>query len=422
MIDSIQNKILSALLDKYERSSFFREQTQPTRKIRLAFYNGSGKSDFPYYDIEQSEQRITVNRAVEYLRTLDLLSFVWMKGETNHIIAEVWLNMDNLEYVYRLVGRKAKVAVIDEVLAALAKVQNQIASPWFQAFLCDAYDLISRKRSIVNPIPSNLQEREDLLKAICTIDEMNGTELTERAFSLKRFGDSKQFERTVKTRIVGILRKYQEGDDDARDDDLLRQVGIFKYPELFEFCGNVSLSFGAKTIDFAPLHFGGSVYISDLQNSALEISPDTKRILSIENRANYIEYIRRNKNEHEIVLYHAGQYSPSKKKFFMAIQQAMPIECTWSHWGDIDFGGFSMLARLRREIDATITPYRMDISELSRYSQLAAPIADTYAERLTILAQQDELCDCADCLTYMAANKLRLEQESMLTEMDCKSE
>jgi hypothetical protein len=36
MSNAIERKLLSALLDKYERSNFFRNNEQPTRRIMLA--------------------------------------------------------------------------------------------------------------------------------------------------------------------------------------------------------------------------------------------------------------------------------------------------------------------------------------------------------------------------------------------------
>ncbi|GHU43809.1 hypothetical protein FACS1894111_10040 [Clostridia bacterium] len=436
MSDAISRKIIVALLDKYERSIFFREKKAVTRRILLNFYDG-GKSDFPYYDIEQSERRIRINGAVEELCNLQMLSFEWMKGERNHIIAKVWLNPEKLEAAYQFVGRKAKSDEIDEILSEILAVKERVLSPCFQLFLQDVYETISRKRSMVNLIPGEKQERQNLFKAICGIDEMNGRELTERAFSLQYFGDSKMFERSIKARMLRILRKYQECDDDSKDEEVLRQVGIFKYPEQFEFCGNISLVFERESADFAPfklddenralaieketvdfasLHSGGSIYIADLLRGNLVIAPDVKMVLTIENKANYIEYVRKFKKQEELVLYHGGHYSPSKKRFFLAVHKAMPRDCLWMHWGDIDFGGFSMLARLRCEVEATIKPYHMGVTDLMNYKHLTAGITEEYAKRLVQLMPKSELADCRDCLEYMLEHKVRLEQEAMLIE------
>jgi hypothetical protein len=94
----------------------------------------------------------------------------------------------------------------------------------------------------------------------------------------------------------------------------------------------------------------------------------------------------------------------------------MPEGCVWLQWSDIDFGGFSMLDRLRREIDADIKPFRMNERELAQYSHLTASITDYYAQKLSQLIHKPELQDCKGCIEYMLNNKVRLEQESMLTE------
>ncbi|MDP4093954.1 MAG: DUF2220 family protein [Bacillota bacterium] len=415
MIDKIQKSILWALLDKYERSSFFRDEKQPTRRILLKFYD-DGKSDFPYYDIEKSERRISVNRAVVELSELGLLSFEWMKGECDHIIAKVWLNTDKLEFAYKIAGRKSKGDVVDEICVELLDMHEQVSSPWIKTFFYDAYTAVSKRRSIVSSIPADKEERNHLFKAICAIDNLNNTELTERVFSLQCFGDSKKFEMVARSRIISILRKYLDCDDDTRDEDILRQVGIVKYPEQFEFCGKVSLVIEAEVVDFSLLRFGSSISISDLARGNLLISPYVKRILTIENRANYIEYIQKNMADDELVLYHAGQYSPSKKLFFLAIKEKIPEDCIWEHWGDIDYGGFSMLARLRREVLNEIKPFRMNTLELVKYKHLTASITVQYAEKLKSLITKHELHDCYDCLNYLIVNKVRLEQESMLIE------
>ncbi|HEY5556240.1 Wadjet anti-phage system protein JetD domain-containing protein [Acetobacterium sp.] len=413
MSDKIQKNILWALLDKYERSNSFRDKKQQTRRILLHFYD-DGKSDFPYYDIEQSERRISVNRAVRDLAELNLLSFEWMKGERDHIISKVWLNTDDLGFVYASAERKSKSDVVDEICMELLDMHKQVSSPWFKSYFQDAYATVSKRRSIGRSIPTDKEERHLLFKAICGIDRMNETEITERVFSIQCFGDSKKFEKSARSRIISILRTYLECDDDTRDGDLLRQVGIVKYPEIFEFCGNLSLVIESKVVAFAPLRLGSSISISDLVRGELIISPDVKRILTIENRANYFEYIQKSMTDDELVLYHAGQYSPSKKLFFLAIKEKMSKTCIWEHWGDIDYGGFSMLARLRREVLNGIKPFRMNSTELVEYKYMTASITAEYVKKLKSLTIKNELLDCVDCLDYLIVKKVRLEQESML--------
>ncbi|MCL1982930.1 MAG: DUF2220 domain-containing protein [Clostridiales bacterium] len=415
MSEKTQKLILDSLLDKYERSSFFRDATQPTRRIMLNFYNG-GRSDFAYYDIEQSERRIDVNGSVEDLAAAGLLSFEWMKGEHQHIIAKAWLNLDNLRSAYLAAGREPKADATEKILSEIEAAQSNATAPWAKRFLQDAYGETTRKRSISSAIPADSEDRRLLFKAIASIDEPGGTEYTERVFSLRTFGDTKLFERTVRSKLLSILRKYLESDDDAADSDLLKQVGIVKFPEQFEFCGNISLAFDQGTVNFGFLPGGASIRSFDLSAGLLSVGGSVETITTIENYTNYLEYIRKSKAENELVIYHGGQISPRKLLFLRAVANAMPANCMWRHWSDIDYGGFLMLSRLRREVVEAAAPYRMDAGELIRYGSLAAPIKPRYAEKLRGLKARPELADCCDCIDYMLKNMVRLEQEAMLAD------
>ena len=416
MYDAIQVQILNALLDKYERSSFYKGGKKSARRIMLNFYDG-GKSDFPYYDIEQSERRISINRAVADLSEKKLLSFDWMKGEREHIIAKVWLNIENLSLSYQAANRKPKGDTIDKICLEIASVRSRIkSSPWANDFLQNTHDEIARKRSLVNAIPADDKERGLLLHAISAIDELDGIEYMERVFSLRTFGDSKKFEKSVKPRLLSILRRYLDVDCDATDEDILKQIGIVKYPEQFEFCGNISIAFGSNNVNFSHLPGGSTIFSSDLAASRLIIDPAVKSVITIENRANYIEYVLKTKTKTELVIYHGGQYSPRKRMFLQAIASALPKDCSWYHWSDIDYGGFIMLSRLRQEIVPDAIPYRMNFGELERYNSLTASIKTKYAEKLEKLKTRPELSDCYDCIDYMLNNMVRLEQEAMLTD------
>lgn len=416
MSEGFKYQLVSALLDKYERSSFFYTDTRPTRRIMLKLYDG-GQTEFPQYDIEQYEKRSVINFAVQALYETQLLSYRWMKGEENHIIAEVWLNFENISFAYSLIGRQPKGDVVDEVCLELLNSIDKVRSGWAKQFLSDTYDFISRKRSVGNRLPVDRSERSDLLRAICFIDHMGDLEMLERVFSLQCFGDSKRFEKAIRARLLGILSKYLDYEDDNTDEELLRQVGITKYPEQLEFCGQVTMSFDNGTIDFSHLIFGGVVNSKDFQRGQLGISPTIERVISIENRANYIDYIYNQKNDHELVVFHGGQFSPAKRKFLLAIVASMSSNSQWYHWGDIDYGGFSMLARLRREIKEDVKPYRMNETELIRYSSLTASAQSKYIEKLHGLKRHSELDDCLSCIDYMIENSVKLEQEAMITDL-----
>jgi hypothetical protein len=417
-IDHIHKRILDALLDKLERSRLSLEKPGPTRRIMLSFYAG-GKSDFPYYDIEQSERRISVNRAVEDLQKGGLVFFDWMRGEDGHIIEKVWLNVDNKALAHKLTSRQPKNELLATVCAEIDSAKSIVKSEWACAFLQDASDRISQKQKLPSILAVEKEERDLLFKTILAVDNFDKSEYMERVFSLATLGDSKIFERTVKARFMRILRKYLDHDDDSTDEDLLKQVGIVKYPEQFEFCGSISIEVSQRNnslIDFSSLPSGSVIYSSDFNKVKLSIANSVEKVISIENRANYIEYIRSEKSNSELVINHGGQFSPRKREFLRTVAKAMPEGCKWLHWSDIDFGGFLMLSRLRQHIHPGIMPHRMSKSEIVRFIDLAAPINAKYAEKLERLKSSPELSDAHECIDYMIENMVRLEQEAMLTD------
>jgi hypothetical protein len=284
-------------------------------------------------------------------------------------------------------------------------------------FLEDCRDSLSRNRAPPGRLPVDSNERKHLFCALRFIDEQSeNAEVLERVFSIRCFGNSKLFETAVRKRLLDIIRHYSDCEDDSSDEELLAFVGIVRYPEVFEFRGPLRVGFEAdvRDIDFSPLWRGASLSSTDFKRGRLELPPRLALLLSIENKANYISYIHQKSSDTELVVYHGGQFSPARGAFFRALAAALPGGCSWRHWGDIDYGGFSMLARLRREIRPDALPYRMDEGELASYAALTLPITEAYTEKLRTLALREELADCVPCINYMLRNRVRLEQEAML--------
>lgn len=406
-------QILNRLLDKYERSTFFRDGREPTRRILLKLYD-RGSTDFPLYNIEDSAMRITINRAVERLAAEGLLGFDWMRGETGHILARVWLKPEAIDAAYQAAGRRPKKDLVEEVQGELESLKGDLSLEWALAWCEGMLQWIALNRKIPALIPLEPEERHQLFEVLRGLQKEAGQEVTARIFSVKYLGDSKAFEKTVRPRLLSILRKHLEGDDDTRDEELLQQIGIVRYPEQFEFCGRVSFEAPRGRADFTPLLYGASISAADLASGTLRIDPSVTVIRTIENKANYFAALECNRDQKEVILYHGGQYSPARKVFFQVIRQAMPRNCVWKHWGDLDFGGFSMLARLRREIDPSIQAYRMDRREIASKLDHCTIISQKYAEKLNELSRRPELHDSAVVLQYLAEKRIRLEQEALL--------
>jgi hypothetical protein len=338
-----------------------------------------------------------------------------MKGERNHIIAKVWLVYESIDRAYTAVNRHPRKEVIGGVETELRNVLERVQMPWIRSFLEESADEAAATLGLGKFIPTQKGEREKLLLALETLDGLGENELLFRQFSMQAYGDSKCFEREVRARLLKILKDVFEMDSDASDEDYFRMVGLARYPERFEFRGALALNTKRGCVEFGLLNGSVSITSAELQNGKLLVKPSVKKIITIENLANYTEFVSRESVSDTLALYHGGQYSPRKKAFFKAISESMPPKSRWYHWSDIDYGGFLMLARLRREIKRDIEPYRMAREELEQYKEKTVEITNhSYLDKLKSLLTKEELTDCLATIEYMIEKRVRLEQEAMI--------
>ena len=403
MSDVLEKALINALLDKYERSSAYKNGTAPERRVMLSLA-GNKRSDFPAYDIEDYHKRQAINEAVTALSRQGIVSFEWLRGEENHILQCVWLNSESIDEAYRYVDRTSVKEQITAVIRELDRERALIDAEWIALYYVQTAEYLRKKLRFPATLPKSETERMPLYQMLRLINSASLVSVTERVFSEKCFGDSKYFENHLKSILLSVLRKYV---GDMSDAELLQFVGISRYPETLELRGDILVN-GNEMRAFEK---GFCLYSNEIGQARIKLPANLKRIITIENRANYFAY---RQSEDELAVYHGGQYSPAKKALFRKLAEALPKGCAWYHWGDIDFGGFSMLLRLRREILPLVQPYRMNREELIRYRDYTRTFADDYAERLQRLSCQEQLSDCRECLEYMQEHRVKLEQEAML--------
>lgn len=411
-----QKKVLSALLDKYERSKSYVEGKTPARRIQLNFYN-DGKCDFSEYDIENTDARVIYNDAVIELKKIGLVDYSWMRGQEGHLIGKVWLMPERTREIYQFAERVPKADYVDSILLLLMDALDHIAAPWAKECVGQWLSAIEKRRTVGAFLPSDPKEIEEFLKVMIAASQPCETGVLERVFSTRCLGDSKKFEKLYRGRLIRILKKYPPNEIDAEglnEEETLSQIGIEKYPEQIAFCGEMKLEVPCGTIDFTPLQSGAYLNVIDLRDGELIVDESVDRVLMIENKANYVDYVLNRRKLNELVVFHGGCYSPAKEEFFMKLKCATSHKVVWYHWSDIDLGGFQMLARLRKNINPAILPYRMDEKELREHYGSAKPITHTYLEKLKSLMKIPELADCLPCITFMVKHNIKLEQENLI--------
>ncbi len=259
--------------------------------------------------------------------------------------------------------------------------------------------------------------------------ENDGEEM-ERVVSTRLYGDSKFFERELKSRILSVLRSVakENGEEETDDAELLLQRGIGRWPEVLEFRGpvkillkneepEVSPSGGkAEWIDFSAQRYGAYVNSETVRQTVSAEAGRISRMLTIENKANYVWYMQTHHDPRELVLYHGGCYSPMKGKWIRmleeAVRQSSP-DAEFFHWSDIDAGGFRIFTRLRDNLIPHLQPLKMDLKTLKQFEPQAAEIeTDHYRGILQRMLEDPEYEIFHETIRYMLEKNIRLEQEA----------
>lgn len=415
-MSKLEIELLSALLDRYERSRGFKESRSQQRRIQLQMH-GAKKTDFPSYDIEDSSVRSSINEAAMNLAKQGLIELEWMRGEEQHILRRIALKAEALPAAYRLTGRKSLADSSLQLEERLQRIQQTSSRAWIQSYLKDELDFLKKNRRPRTTFPTDATLQKEWLTVLEALDvQVPEHPLLERVFSLRYLGHSKEFEKHHRSRLLSVLRKYLLLDTaEMSEEDILRQAGLEKYPEWFSFCGAVQLTWpDGKTLDIAALGDGVQISATDATQVHFSFAPQVNTLLFIENKANYFDTIRKHSSAEQVVVFHGGYYSPQRGRFFQQLCQAAGPQVQLLHWGDIDLGGFEMNSRLRREIDSRIRPWRMDVEQLQSHCQQADTFSDQYAAKLEHLLQDPYSQNSKGVIAYMLKSRLRLEQESLL--------
>ncbi|MCH5193726.1 MAG: hypothetical protein J1F11_07175 [Oscillospiraceae bacterium] len=398
-----ESLVLNKLLDKFEART-----AGSNRRVRIV----CSKKEVNIPDIESEEYGIFRDDMIS-LKTKGYIEFDWI--QKNYIINSIWLDLDNVEIAYRYLERTEKNIKVNAVVNRIDKTLNEVNNDWIYNYLENARSSILTSNKITGIWNNEHTLINNFLSALTNISKLKGKPISMRAFSVNVYGDSKFFEREIKQHIVTTIKNNEPNlidVEEVSDREVLAQVGIIMMPEIFEFCGNIKISFANGVVDFSPIKNGACVSsecISEIHNVDIF---KTDRIIFIENKTNYSEYCLNNKSDRELVVYHGGFYSPQRGEFFSKICSGTDIPKYF--WGDIDYGGFKMFMRLKNNIINTLQPLNMDIDSYNRYKENGLKKNDDYIAKLNELTLDSAYDIFKDIISAIVYEKVTVEQESFI--------
>jgi len=401
-------------LDKYEKSLHAKGQGLSKRRVLLK----TDRGDIPEYDYHDVNIRDAFNREVEALEKSGIIKLDW--GRKGYVLSEIWLNLDSVDLAYHLICRESKERICENYIQLLKQLKGQCNAAWIHNFADSQINETEKRRRLSPLINRDIVEINDLFSALRSYDGLNGESITMRAFSIRCYNNSKYFQKRVMDYFLAIAGKYYPPlIDNADENELdwreqLMLMGVFPMPELYELSGDIIIEFRSGYVDLSVFGAFGVALPDTLVNEihCLRME-DIKRVILIENKTCYNEYVAKYKLQDEVVFYQGGFISQKKALFVQKLKQFAQDDTAFLFWGDIDVGGFKIFRQLQDYINC-ISPWKMGADEVRRYSNTGMKRQNAYFLRMEGLRSNPQFHLFHEAIDELMRLGVTIEQESML--------
>ncbi len=405
--------ILSALLEKYENSRHLTAPGTSARRVMLRIE----KKELPAYDYQTAESRDRFNQAAKALEKKGIVLLEWYAGRP--VLEKIILRLDAVSDAYALLGRLHPKQMVEQVCGKIRDTLSEITVPWILAWGAE----VCEKAEESYRIPSYCKDiayLEGLLRVFAVYDGLRGGTITMRAFSIRCFQNSKRFEQEYRNEFLRIAQQYQaELGEICREQEIgirekLAFLGIYARPELYEFSGNCRMLTEKGEIDLSAMEPWGiavpSTAVEEIRSFCMD---GIEKVIFIENKTNYDDYLLRENSPEELVVYHGGFLSPKKRELFRKIAEGCKEGTKICFWGDIDLGGFQMFEHLQRWIP-DLQPMRMSADDFMKYQEYGLERNGDYLARLKEAMEHGKYPLFADVMRKILESGVTIEQEVFL--------
>lgn len=277
-------------------------------------------------------------------------------------------------------------------------------------FLEPYYEVLLRRLAAGQDVKKPDMEDEDFFRCLNRAAAVD-TPVWRRQFSKEVLHDSKLFEKKYQDKVVTVLDQYSPlVEEGMTADDILRVHGIKTYSQTLEWKGSLIYRIGnGSPIDSSVNIFGTVINAQTLEQAVPSAAPGIRRIMLIENKANYESMDFR---ADTLYIYCHGFFSPKELKFLGTLSEITGENMEYLHWGDMDLGGIRIFLYNQRKLFPGLRPYRMDEAEYKAAVEGGAgiPLKKEKKEKLQKLD-----AGCLEKLKRLILeNEMEIEQESLL--------
>lgn len=363
--------ILKDLMSIYEKRDANSSNFKTKIKIKIT------EKTYPKYFNDPSG----FDESIKELKKQGLIDYKLVPHDT--VIDFIILNFDRVDDVKSILGIKGISDIRERLLEELNKYDDK--------------KIVELKTTILERINSNKSIKQylddnfiDAIKAVHYIENLDH-DVYERNASNYIYNDSKRLA-SLKTTLNAIYDS----------DNILEESGILSVTPYLYVKGDGIIKINNQTIDLSLC--GTSIGIP-IDNVDIINFENINKVTTIENLTTFYDY-----KSDGLIIYLGGFSTRSQKK----VLNKLKSKCDdFYHFGDIDYGGFTILNDLMEYLDLNIKTVNMDLDTLLSNVKFAQNFDDNkYVDKLKILLTKPRLIKYYDVIEYLIKNKVWLEQES----------
>jgi len=415
-----QRNILNALLDSYESSSMtsleqFRHRP-PAIKPSAAVRNYDATS-CPIDVIED------FHRDAELLEQYGDIMLVW--ENRGYTLKKMKLNIDHLDEVYRILGRKKKDDGLSDYAEVYRRFSESTEEPVIRQYCLEQI-------AAVNEGKKPQKSPDEIVIFLIALQEVlrNKEEVYERIFSIKLF-DIPEFQAacarvgvksatklfgSLKSGIVKVLEKYgnyaditEHAETESEKINMIlcshmivpnMSMVLIKGNGLLIFDNGDSIRLHAEEIT--------PVYSRKLDHLVLA-KTKAHRVITVENKTNFLMM---NKDD-SFVVFVSGYHKSGQQKLIQSIHSNNNHVSQWLHFGDLDPWGFDILEKLKTRTKVPFEPWQMGESEYldDAYANVRLPLTSKDIAKLHNMIEAGS--EYSNMLCLMEKHGYKLEQEKI---------
>jgi len=360
---------------------------------------------FPDYNkIKDAEVKISMHGALENAERFGAIKIDWVRGYEGTQVER--LRLLDVALLASFLGVKTLISRINDAKDFLSPYENTFPE-WLRDYYSHVFEAWKNGRKPCGFTPEHTDAMRDLGLLIIYLEE-GKNELDMRTVSVRLFKDSKYIENTLLGKLVSIYKAHLNKVY-ATEEEILAEISLAKYAWPVFLSGSIKVI--SNEGDSLSCSIKPYVGVPPDAIHSIKVIGDVRYILSIENFSSFNTYTRRI-SDGGIIIYTNGFPNKSLASFYKDLLFEVDSKVPVYHWGDIDVGGFRILAKMQ-EYAST---YKMIV-----HPHLMSPL-ESHEGALFTQSQISDLLKIdtinSDCSKIISALKSglfpKVEQESVL--------